>query len=402
MRQINNRNIEICTVLSFILIPLSGLATDVYMPSMPDMAKAFDTDASGIQKTLILFLISYGVAQFFAGAVLDSFGRYRTGLWALAIFTATNFIIVTTSHLEIIYAMRIIQGIATAFIVVGKRAFFVDVYEGEKQKHYTGLLTIVWATAPIIALFVGGFLQKKYGWASNFELLGIYSFIMLVSELIFGGESLQQKKPFKIKGIANVYKKLLSDFQFSAGLFVLGISNSIVIVFSMAVPFIVEHRYHMSPVVTGYSGLISGVAILVGGILGKMSKKNIIVISSKAIVVQIILIAIMLATSFNDSYPLMMIFVFMIHAIVGFIFNLFFTFCLTRFPENAGVASGLTSGGNYMVTSAFSTSLLAFIYVNDQLYLATCYFILSAIVCALLFALRYKVYTKKLLLLMHK
>src|SRR5690242_21876456 len=108
MRQINNRNIEICTVLSFILIPLSGLATDVYMPSMPDMAKAFGTDASGIQKTLILFLTSYGVAQFFAGAVLDSFGRYRTGLWALAIFTATNFIIVTTSHLEIIYAMRII------------------------------------------------------------------------------------------------------------------------------------------------------------------------------------------------------------------------------------------------------------------------------------------------------
>jgi MFS family permease len=64
------------------------------------------------------------VAQFFAGAVLDSFGRYRTGLWALAIFTATNFIIVTTSHLEIIYAMRIIQGIATAFIVVIWKQFY--------------------------------------------------------------------------------------------------------------------------------------------------------------------------------------------------------------------------------------------------------------------------------------
>jgi len=37
----------------------------------------------------------------------------------------------------------------------------------------------------------------------------------------------------------------------------------------MSMPFIIEHNFHFSPVVTGYVALCSGVAILLGGILSK-------------------------------------------------------------------------------------------------------------------------------------
>lgn len=404
MRQIDESNRGLSTILAFVLIPLSGLATDVYIPSLPDMAEVFHTSSGSIQQTLILFLVSYGIAQFFAGSVLDSFGRYKIGLIALFVFTMSNFVIINTHSLEMVYAMRIVQGVSTAFIVVGKRAFFVDVYEGERQKHYTSLLTIVWATAPITAPFLGGFLQTSFGWTANFYLLGIYSGAMLILEFLFGGESLRYRQSFKGKEVIRVYKKLIGTFDFSFGVLVLGISYSMVMVFAMSIPFIVEHKYHLSPIVTGYCALLSGTALLFGGIFGKMAKKGSIPTNaSRANLLQIGLIfAMLIATSLYARLPFMMLFVVLIHVVVGFVYNLFFTYCLTRFPQNAGVASGITSGGSYMVTSIFSTLILAIVYVDGEHALAICYLILALLVTGVLVSIRYRGAGRKLALLKTK
>ena len=390
MRQIVESNSRASTIIAFVLIPLSGLATDVYIPSLPDMAGAFNVGSVSIQQTLILFLISYGVAQFFAGSILDSFGRYRIGLISLFVFTISNIFIIHAHNLELVYAMRIIQGASTAFIVVGKRAFFVDVFTGDKQKHYTSLLTIVWATAPITAPFLGGFLQSSFGWTSNFYLLGVYSGLMLMLELMYGGETLRYPVPFKGKKIVQVYKKLIGTFDFSFGILVLGLSYSIVMVFGMSVPFIVEHKYHLSPVVTGYCALLSGTALFFGGIIGKVLKKGTIPLNaSKANLTQIGLIFLMMvSSSLFNQLPLMMVFVVLIHLMVGLVYNLFFTYCLTRFPKNAGMASGITSGGSYMVTSVFSTLVLAIIHVTDERSLALCYLSLALLAAITLTAIR--------------
>ena len=328
--------------------------------------------------------------SFFAGSILDSFGRYRIGLISLFVFTISNIFIIHAHNLELVYAMRIIQGASTAFIVVGKRAFFVDVFTGDKQKHYTSLLTIVWATAPITAPFLGGFLQSSFGWTSNFYLLGVYSGLMLMLELMYGGETLRYPVPFKGKKIVQVYKKLIGTFDFSFGILVLGLSYSIVMVFGMSVPFIVEHKYHLSPVVTGYCALLSGTALFFGGIIGKVLKKGTIPLNaSKANLTQIGLIFLMMvSSSLFNQLPLMMVFVVLIHLMVGLVYNLFFTYCLTRFPKNAGMASGITSGGSYMVTSVFSTLVLAIIHVTDERSLALCYLSLALLAAITLTAIR--------------
>uniref|UniRef100_A0AAU6WLJ3 MFS transporter n=1 Tax=Chryseobacterium endophyticum TaxID=1854762 RepID=A0AAU6WLJ3_9FLAO len=59
---------------------MSGLATDIYLPSMPSMAMELHQPESNIQLTLSIFLISYGLTQFFAGSIVDSFGRYRISM----------------------------------------------------------------------------------------------------------------------------------------------------------------------------------------------------------------------------------------------------------------------------------------------------------------------------------
>ena len=177
-------NQGVATILAFALIPLSGFATDIYIPSLPTMARDLQVGSIEVQLTLSLFLISYGVSQLFVGSFLDSFGRYKPGLYALVIFALSCLVIATTRNIYLIYLMRIIHGLTVGIIVVAKRAYFVDVYSGEKLKHYLSLFTIIWSAGPIVAPFVGGYLQTAFGWESNFYLLAGMALIFALLEFM--------------------------------------------------------------------------------------------------------------------------------------------------------------------------------------------------------------------------
>ena len=183
------------TAITFALIPLSGFATDIYLPSLPAMAANLHTSGVSIQLTLSLFLISYGISQLFIGSFLDSYGRYKAGLVALLIFVLASLVIATSTSLYVICAMRIVHGFAVGLIMVGKRAYFVDVFTGEKLKHYLSMLSIIWSAGPIVAPFFGGYLQKAFGWQSNFYFLAGLAFVILILEYFYGGETLRVRTP---------------------------------------------------------------------------------------------------------------------------------------------------------------------------------------------------------------
>lgn len=376
---LKEKNKFIATVLAFAVIPMSGLATDIYLPSMPSMALELQQPETKIQLTLTLFLISYGVTQIFAGSVVDSFGRYRVSLVSLGLFMVSFLVTAVTKDIMVIYAMRILQGVLAGFAVVSKRAFFVDVFEGEKRKHYLSVMTIVWSVGPIIAPFIGGYLQKLFGWQSNFYVLAIYSFLLLIFELLFSGETLKVKKPFVIQFVLKEYDMLFRAKDFFYGMLMCGVSYAMVIFFNLCGAFIIEHEMGYSEVVAGYVSLILGLAWMSGGFLGKfLIDKDFLPKIRLANYAQLFLILLMLFSSFylNTIYSLVA-FAFVIHVTAGFIFNNYFAYCLGRFPNSAGVAGGLTGGVSYIITSAVSYSIVAILRPTMQLDVAEGYLIMG-------------------------
>lgn len=398
MKRLKKENEWISTVQAFVLIPISGFAMDVYVPSFPEMVRDLNTTVSNVQFTMTIFLISYGVSQLFIGSLIDSYGRYRLNLIALAIFTASNFVIVATKSIELIFVMRAVQGLVISIIMVSKRSFFIDVYTGDKQRHYTSLLSIVWSAAPVLAPFFGGYLQQNFGWTANFYFLGGYGLVMLIMELIFSGETIKEYKSFDFKSVLGVYKRIFKAQDFTLGIWVLGLSYSMAILFGMSAPFIIEHTFHLSAVVTGYCALLSGTALMLGGILGKfLIKKPFYKKLSLANIGQAIIAIIMfLCAGWYANLVTLMVFVVLIHFLMGFIYNIYFTYCLTRFPADAGIAGGMTSGGAYIVTSAASYTIASFVHVDGQQALAISYFIL--IVAITLVLLLVKLNLKKFVL----
>lgn len=388
MRTLQENHKGPSTFFAMALIPLSGFATDIYLPSLPAMAQDLNISTAAVQLSLVVFMFSTGISQLFVGPILDSFGRYRIGIICLALFTLASFGIAMVPNIYMIYIMRVLQGITIALIVVGKRAYFVDLYTGDKLKSYINLFSIIWACAPIVAPFIGGYLQNSFGWQSNFYFLGILSLFFLLMELLYSGETLKHFQPFKGKNITQAYIAIIRTRDFILGLLIIGVCFGVVITYSLSGPFIIEKALGYSSVVTGYGSLLSGLSIMTGGIIAKrLIKKPIREKITVALAIQIILVLFMIFTAptISNIYTLIG-FTIGIHTCGGFIFNIIFGYCLSRFTKNAGMASGITGGVMYMISSTFSYALANLYAIKSQMPLGIAYASLIALM-ALLFIL---------------
>ena len=342
------------------------------------MAADLKLSSLEVQLTLTLFLISYGIAQLFVGSLLDAFGRYRINIISLIVFAAASIIIANTNSIFLIYVMRVIHGITVGAIVVSKRAYFVDVYTGAQLKNYLSMFSIIWATAPIIAPFAGGYLQTYFGWQANFYFLTGFAVIILGLELLFSGETIKQKMAFNLSTISGIYASMINTSSFTLGIVMLGLSYSMVMIYNMTGPFIIEHKLALTPIVAGYSSLILGGAVMIGGFFGKatinqpFTKKLFLNLGLQTMFGVLMLIS----TGFLSNLYTMVGFAFLVHATSGYTFNSFFTYCLSRFPTHAGIAGGLTGGINYVIVSGLSYTIITLIPAKDEINLSYSYLIL--------------------------
>ncbi|MBT2560248.1 MFS transporter [Pedobacter sp. ISL-68] len=375
---LKKQNERFATWLAFALIPLPGFATDIYIPSLPNMGRDLHTGSLEVQLTLTLFLVSYGLSQIFIGSILDSYGRYKFSTWAIVIFTLASLCIAVTDDIYLIYLMRVIHGITVAIIVVAKRAFFVDRFEGTRLKNYLSLFTIIWSAGPILAPFLGGYLESLFGWYANFYFLAAYGAIFCVLELMFSGETLKIAAGFQLKRVVRVYIEMFNTTDFTLGVLMLCFAYAMVMIYNMTGPYIIEHHLGLSPTTAGNASFILGMAWMLGGFIGKATiekpfyKKLLL---NGALQVFFALLMIFSVNYASNLYSLVL-FAFIIHVGAGFTYNNYFTYCLSRFPKNAGIAGGLTGGSVYIILSIFTYCIIAHIPAKDEANLSYSYLIL--------------------------
>ncbi len=371
------KNQRISTILAFALLPLSGFATDIYIPSLPTMGADMHISSIQVQLTLTLFLISYGTSQLFLGSVLDSYGRYKFSMGALLVFILASVVIAVTHNIYVIYAMRIVHGITVAMIVIAKRAYFVDVYEGEQLKHYLSMFTIIWSAGPIVAPFLGGYFQHTFGCQYNFYFLAAIASVIAVLEFLYSGETIRHRTAFQFKKIAAVYAEMVKATTFSLGILMLTFAYSMVIMYNMTGPFIIEHHFKFTPVVAGYCSLILGFAWMAGGFIGKaLINRPFFGKLFVNIMLQLLLVVLMIITAkFVNNVYVMVFFAFVIHVGAGFTYNNYFTYCLSRFPKNAAMSGGFTGGMVYVMLSLLTYVVVAVIPAKDQLNLSYSYLV---------------------------
>jgi DHA1 family bicyclomycin/chloramphenicol resistance-like MFS transporter len=166
--------------------------------------------------------------------------------------------------------------------------------------------------------------------------------------------------------------------SFTLGIMMLGLAYSMVMVFNMTGPFIIQHHLNLSVVYAGYGSLILGIAWMIGGFIGKatIDKPFFKRLYVNLIVQMAFVIVMILSLSFINNIYSLVGFAFLIHVGAGFTFNNYFTYCLARFPKNAGISGGLTGGLAYVMVSFLSYFIIKFFPAKDETNLSYSYLML--------------------------
>ena len=74
------------TAVLALLVAFGPVATDMYVPSMPEIGRLLDAGTAEVQLTLSSYLIGFAIGQSFYGPISDRYGRKPVLLIALLIF----------------------------------------------------------------------------------------------------------------------------------------------------------------------------------------------------------------------------------------------------------------------------------------------------------------------------
>jgi DHA1 family bicyclomycin/chloramphenicol resistance-like MFS transporter len=159
---------------------VSPLGINMYLPSMPGMARAFAVDFTTIQLTLSLYLAAMALGQLIIGSLSDRFGRRPVLLIGLTVFMIGSLICLSAQNVGVLIGGRVVQAVGGCAGITLSRAIVRDLYGRNQVASMIGYVTMGMAVAPMIAPTIGGVLETLYGWRATFAFLMIFGGLALL------------------------------------------------------------------------------------------------------------------------------------------------------------------------------------------------------------------------------
>ncbi len=153
---------------------VSPLGINMYLPSMPAMARSFGVGFTTIQLTLSLYLAAMALGQLVLGPLSDRFGRRPVLLIGLAVFVLGSAICLAAQNVGLLIFGRIVQAFGGCAGITLSRAIVRDLYGRNQVASMIGYVTMGMAVAPMVAPTIGGVLETLYGWRSSFVFLMVF------------------------------------------------------------------------------------------------------------------------------------------------------------------------------------------------------------------------------------
>ncbi len=157
-----------------IVAAISPLGINLYLPSMPAMARALSVDYATIQVSLSVYLAAVAVGQLFVGPLSDHFGRRPILLGGMAMFVIGSLICTLAPDATWLNLGRVVQGLGGCAGITLSRAIVRDLYDRHEAASMIGYVTMGMAVAPMFAPTIGGLLEAVFGWRSAFAFLAVF------------------------------------------------------------------------------------------------------------------------------------------------------------------------------------------------------------------------------------
>jgi DHA1 family bicyclomycin/chloramphenicol resistance-like MFS transporter len=168
-------------VLLTAIVGLGALSIDMFLPSLPAMTTAFDSDAATAQLTVTLFLAGIAVSQLAWGPLSDRLGRRRVLLAGLGVYAAAGTACAFAPTMGALVAARVVQALGAGSGPVIARAVVRDLYEPERAARVLAAMGTAQALTPILAPILGGWVHVLAGWRAVFIVLGGFGTVFVLT-----------------------------------------------------------------------------------------------------------------------------------------------------------------------------------------------------------------------------
>lgn len=376
-----------------IMVPLGGAATDIYIPSLPAMAHAFDASRFAIQSTLLVFMACYGLGQIFAGPLTDTQGRRTPILLSTLGFVLASVGIALAPPLWMVIVLRGVQGVFVACSAVGARAIVADCFDGAERSKASNWMTIAWATGPILSPALGGYLQVWFGWTASFWFLAGWGAVVVLVALLILPETRAAEFRGRFTQAFRLYGHMATDRVYLPTALGMACLISVMYGFEVLAPFYVQTDLKHGPVFYGHLQLTLGCLWLAGNLCNRIISPHVAVVRIIAFAggVSLLLSLLMLALDLKGIFNVLALAIptGVIYFLLAMIWPNGYAKCLGRFQNAGGSANALVSG-LFIVVSAIFTGLASQLRSPTAwpMWLLYVFVIAAALVCFLGFLRR--------------
>jgi MFS transporter, DHA1 family, multidrug resistance protein len=158
-------------ILLTAVVGLGALSIDMFLPSLPAIAAAFDAPPATVQLTVTLFLMAFAASQLVYGPLSDRFGRRWVLIVGLALYTVAGLACALAPTIGILIGARVLQALGGGAGPVVARAVIRDLYERERAARVFSYMAMVQSLNPMLAPVLGGYVHETFGWRAVFYVL---------------------------------------------------------------------------------------------------------------------------------------------------------------------------------------------------------------------------------------
>ncbi|MBI5164810.1 MAG: multidrug effflux MFS transporter [Magnetospirillum sp.] len=258
------------------LVAFGPISTDLYLASLPDMARAFATDPGTVQLTLSAFLIGIGVGMPVYGPLSDRFGRRRVIIGGVLIYLVASVFCMLAPSIEALIVGRFLQALGAGVGPVVGRAVVRDVYPRDQAAKVLSYMASAMALAPFGAPIVGGWFHALFGWRSNFALLVAFGLGLLVGVWRLLDETNRQRDPLALHParMAANYTALLREPTVRACVLTVALGFGGMFAFISASSFLLIDVLALAPAHFGFGFAVVILGYILGGLLaGKLTAR---------------------------------------------------------------------------------------------------------------------------------
>jgi MFS transporter, DHA1 family, multidrug resistance protein len=254
------------TALLAALTAISPLSTDMYLASLPDIARQLGASTAQVQLTISAYLTGFAVGQIVYGPLSDRYGRKPVLLAAVALYCVASLVCALATSIEMLIVARAVQALGGSGCIVLARAIVRDLYSGARAGRELSVMGAVMALAPVLAPVAGGILQTGFGWRSIFftlvgaGLVGIAIIWPLLPETV-GARAAEPMSPAMM---LKSYRVVMRNPAYLAYLGLASTSFGGLFAWISGASFVLQNLYGLSPFQFGVAFAVGSVGYMIG------------------------------------------------------------------------------------------------------------------------------------------